>query len=92
MAKRFLIYDCNDKLTFVEERSTESLSVGDPDHAFDEEKFNRIAGLLKDCARIYITKIGDTPATKLKEMGIEPVIYEGPIVNIPKPKAKGLRE
>ncbi len=84
MAKRFLIYDCNDKITFVEERSTETYSVGDPNHLFDPEKFGRIAELLKDCTRIYITKIGDTPAAKLREMGIEPVIYEGPVEDIPK--------
>jgi len=52
MAKRFLIYDCNDETTLVEERQTESLSVGDPDHPFDAEKFGRIAALLKDCSKI----------------------------------------
>jgi hypothetical protein len=84
MAKRFLIYECNDIMTFVEERPTETYSVGDPNHPFDPEKFGRIAELLKDCTRIYITKIGDTPAAKLREMGIEPLIYEGPIEDIPK--------
>ncbi len=81
-AKRFLIYDCNDKITFVEERSTETYSVGDPNHHFDAEKFGRIAALLKDCSKIYVTQIGEVPASKLKELGIEPVIYEGPIANI----------
>ena len=82
MAKRFLIYDCNDKTTLMEERQTESLSVGDPDHPFDAERFGRIAALLKDCSKIYVTQIGEVPASKLKELGIEPVIYEGPIANI----------
>ena len=84
MAERFLVYEYNDVMTFVEERPTETYSVGDPKHPFDPEKFGRIAVLLKDCSKIYITKIGDTPAAKLKKMGIEPVIYEGLIVNIPK--------
>jgi predicted Fe-Mo cluster-binding NifX family protein len=84
MAKRFLIYDCNGEMTLVEERQTESLSAGDPDHTFDTEKFGRIASRLKDCSRIYITKIGDTPAAKLRGMGVEPVIYEGHIKDIPK--------
>ena len=84
MAKRFLVYDCNDETTLVEERPTESLSVGDPDHSFDAEKFGRIAALLKDCSKIYVTQIGEVPASKLKELGIEPVIYEGPIKDIPK--------
>ena len=82
MAKRFLVYDCNDETTLVEERPTESLSVGDPDHPFDAEKFGRIAALLKDCSKIYVTQIGEVPASKLKELGIEPVIHEGPIANI----------
>jgi len=82
MAKRFLIYDCNDKITFVEERSTETYSVGDRNHPFDPEKFGRIAALLKDCSKIYVTQIGEVPASKLKELGIEPVIHEGPIANI----------
>ena len=82
MAKQFLVYDCNDKMTLVEERPTESLSVGDPDHSFDAEKFGRIAALLKDCSKIYVTQIGEVPASKLEELGIEPVVYEGPIADI----------
>ena len=81
-AERFLIYDCDDKMIFVEERPTETYSVGDPNHPFDAEKFGRIAALLKDCSKIYVTQIGEVPASKLKELGIEPVIYEGPIANI----------
>lgn len=88
-AKRFLIYDYNDTITFVEERQTEPLSVGDPGHLFDPERFGRIAAQLKDCAKVYITKTGETPAAKLREMGIEPVIYEGLIAAIPRPEAKG---
>ncbi len=84
MAKRFLVYDCNDETTLVEERPTESLSAGDPDHSFDAEKFGRIAALLKDCSKIYVTQIGEVPASKLKELGIKPVIFDGPIVDIPK--------
>ncbi len=83
-AKRFLIYECNDIMTFVAERPTEMYSVGDPEHPFDPERFGRIAAMLKDCTRIYITQIGDTPAAKLKEIGIKPVIYEGLIEDIPK--------
>ena len=82
MAKRFLIYDCNDKITFVEERPTETYSVGDLEHTFDPERFGLVSALLKDCSKIYVTQIGEVPASKLKELGIEPVIYEGPIANI----------
>ena len=81
-AQRFLIYDLDDQLTFVEERSTESLSVGDPGHAFDADKFKRILSMLKDCSKVYITQIGEIPAAKLKESGVEPVVYSGPIASI----------
>ena len=88
-AERFLIYDLNDKMIFVEERPTVTYSVGDPDHYFDPERFAQVSGLLKDCSKVYVTKIGEVPSAKLKEMGIEPVIYEGSIAKIPRPKAKG---
>jgi nitrogen fixation protein NifX len=81
-AQRFLIYDLGDQLTFVEERSTESLSVGDPGHAFDADKFSRILSMLKDCSKVYVTQIGEMPAAKLKESGIEPVVYSGAIAAI----------
>ena len=89
MAERFLVYDCNDEMTFMEERPTERYSVGDPDHAFDPERFALVSGLLKDCSKVYVTKIGEVPSAKLKELGIEPVIYEGPIGEIPGLKVKG---
>jgi hypothetical protein len=81
-AERFLIYDCDDKMTFVEERPAETYSVGDLEHTFDPERFGRVSALLKDCSKIYVTQIGGIPTAKLKELGIEPVIYEGPIADI----------
>ncbi len=82
MAESFRIYDLNDGLSFVEERVSEKLSVGDPDHPFDAEKFNRVYETIKDCNKVYVTKIGDGPAKRLRELGVEPVIYEGPIGEI----------
>jgi len=81
-AVRFLIYDLNDGVTFVEERSAEPLSVNDPDHAFDADKFSRIVALLKDCRKVYITQIGSVPAAGLRALGVEPVVYTGPISDI----------
>jgi nitrogen fixation protein NifX len=81
-AQKFLIYDLDDRLTFVEERAAESLSVNDPGHAFDADKFNRILLILKDCSKVYITQIGAVPAARLKESGIEPVVYSGAIAAI----------
>lgn len=82
-AEYFLIYDLDDKLKFVEKRPTEKYSVGDPDHDFDPQKFNRAANLLKDCAKIYVVKIGKKPETELKKLRIEPVVYDGDIDQIP---------
>ena len=82
MAEAFLIYDLSDELTFVEKRISEKLSVGDPNHPFDADKFNRVYETIKDCTSVYSTKIGEGPAKKLKELGIEPVVYEGAISGI----------
>ena len=81
-AEHFLIYDLDVQMALVEKRVTETLSVGDPDHAFDPDKFGRIATLLKDCSKVYVTRIGEMPAAKLKFLGIEPVVYEGAIADI----------
>lgn len=81
-AERFLIFDLEDQMLFVEERATETLSVGDPAHPFDPEKFGRIASLLKDCSKIYTTQIGATPAATLKALGIDTVVYGGAIADI----------
>lgn len=83
-ANRFLIYDLDDQIAPVEERATETLSVGDPDHPFDPDKFGRIAALIKDCCKVYVTQVGEVPAAKLKALGIEPVIYSGAIADIGK--------
>jgi hypothetical protein len=37
---------------------------------------------LKDCKKVYVTKIGERPATELKALGIEPVVYQGAIADI----------
>ena len=78
----FFIYDLSNRMILVEERPTETLSVGDPDHAFNPDKFGRIAALLKDCSKVYVTQIGEVPAAKLIALGIEPVVYRGAIADI----------
>lgn len=82
MAESFLIYDVSDGLEFVEKRSAEKLSVGDPNHPFDADKFNRVYETIKDCTSVYVTKIGEGPRKKLRELGIEPVVYAGAISGI----------
>ena len=81
-ADHFLIFDVDETLRLVEKRTIEPLSVGDPNHPFDTQKFDRISSRLKDCSKVYMTRIGETPAAKLKAMNIEPVIYTGAIADI----------
>ena len=83
-AQRFLIYDMSEEATLVEARTTEPLSVGDPNHPFDADKFSRITAQLEDCAHVYATKIGIKPATELSAIGIHPMEYEGTIADIAK--------
>ena len=81
-ATRFLIYNPDGNMTLVDDREIEPLSVNDRHHSFDAEKFNRIADTLKDCRKVYMTRIGEIPAAKLKALGIEPEIYKGAIARI----------
>jgi len=80
-AERFLVFDLDEQLKLIEIRPSERLSVDDPNHPFDPDKFGRVVTLLKDCSRVYVARIGDMPAAKLKEMGIAPVVYSGPIAH-----------
>ena len=82
MAEAFLIYEIEDGLKFIEKRTSEKLSIGDPNHPFDADKFGRVYEKIKDCSNVYVTKIGEGPAKKLKELGVEPVVYEGAISGI----------
>jgi nitrogen fixation protein NifX len=81
-ANRFLIYKLVAPMALVEERPAVPLSVDDPNHAFDQDKFDRTVALLHDCTKVYVTRIGKTPAAKLKDAGIEPIVYAGAIADI----------
>lgn len=83
-AEQFLIYDMSDQADLVETRTTEPLSVGDPNHPFDANKFRRITEQLKDCSCVYATQIGKRPASELSAIGIHPIIYDGAIADIAK--------
>jgi hypothetical protein len=83
-AKRFFIYSVsNENIQLEEERLSESLSEGDLNHEFKPDKFYRILGIIKDCQKVFAKRVGITPASQLIANGIEPVIYAGPIVDIP---------
>jgi nitrogen fixation protein NifX len=82
-AERFLIYESKEgHMEKIGERETVTLSAGNTGHPFDAERFSRIVSSIADCKRVYVTKIGDVPAEKLKSHGIEPIIYQGPIRDI----------
>ncbi len=60
----------------------EAYSTGDKNHSFNQERFTAIANELRDCQKIFVTKIGTAPAKAFKDIGIEPIEYKGPISNI----------
>lgn len=83
-ADRFLIFDVKDKaLNLVETRPSTPLSVDDPGHTFDAERFESVYRMIHDCQKVFTTHIGDTPANKLRVPGIETILYSGPISSIP---------
>ncbi|MBF0498214.1 MAG: hypothetical protein HQK58_16820 [Deltaproteobacteria bacterium] len=79
-AERFLVFDLGSQPPDqAEVRPSLPLSVNDPNHPFDVQRFTTVVDVIKDCDKVYMTQIGDIPANKLKERSIEPVIYKGPI-------------
>ena len=66
----------------VNEVGVTPLSTGDRSHSFDAERFESVAGVLKGCDRIYVAQIGERPATELKKLKIEPVVFQGKISSI----------
>ena len=81
-AERFSIYTMGRQVRFIEERGCEKLSVDDPAHAFDPSKFERIAGVLHDCKKVYVADIGPVPRAALQARGIEVVRCQCPIDQI----------
>jgi predicted Fe-Mo cluster-binding NifX family protein len=82
-ATRFWIFDVEQsKQTLIMVRSVEPLSTGNMDHPFEPEKMEAIQGVIKDCERVYCTKIGDRPRQELEKAGITPVIYHDSIGSI----------
>ena len=79
-AERFLIFDSwGEGLRLVEERDSEPLPVD----IFDQDMFDWVVDIIKDCDQVYMAHIRDKSARALKKRGILPVIYAGPIGAIP---------
>ncbi|MCL7489153.1 MAG: hypothetical protein M8357_13380 [Desulfobulbaceae bacterium] len=82
-ASRFWIFDISRsgrKLIMV--RNVEPLSTGDKSHPFDPEKMARVGETIKDCERVYCTKIGERPKLELEKLGIETILYHDAIGSI----------
>ena len=83
-AGRFLIYVIEGKVqTLLAIRTLSApYSAGAEGHGFEAARFAEIVGKFNGCERLYCTRIGEKPAEELREQGIEPVIYQGPIRGI----------
>lgn len=82
MAEHFSIYEVGLGVTLIENRKCEKLSTGDPKHAFDPVKFDKIFAVLKDCKKIYVADIGKVPEAELKARGMEVIRCQCPIDQI----------
>lgn len=68
------------ELNLEDKVTVEPYSSGDQkDHPFALSAFERVSTALSGCKRVYVVKIGTTPARELRKLGIEPVIYQGEI-------------
>lgn len=82
-AERFLIYEIEVGFqTLIAIRVMTPYSDGNPDHDFNRARFAEVAEKLAGCERLYCCKIGEKPAEELRKLGIEPVVYSGPIAGI----------
>jgi len=76
-AERFLIYKAEPgKIAFVEERAVNRYCLGMEtyNHPFEEDRFVEVVSAIGDCRFVLVSKIGPTPETRLKRLGITPVM------------------
>lgn len=82
-ADKVLIYELNDKGSkLIEIRNFLPYSSGEPNHAFNQSKFDLIYSTLKDCSMLYTLKIGEIVADKFLEKGIVTKISDSRIDKI----------
>lgn len=82
-ATRFWIFDISkSQPTLIMVRNVEPLSTGDKSHSFDPERMAKTREAIKDCKRVYCTKIGDRPRLELEKTGITPFVYSDAISSI----------
>lgn len=70
-ADAFAIYKvASDSITFLESRAVEHYCQG----GFgDEDKREAILRALAECRAVFLARVGDGPAKRLRDAGIEPV-------------------
>jgi len=70
-AETFAIYSVHgDAITFLENRTVEHYCQGGYG---DEDKREAILRALADCRALFIARVGDGPAKRLRDAGITPV-------------------
>ena len=70
-AKIFYIYEVRNKMRFfVEIRKTFESINSKNKTAFDEDNFEKICNIIKDCQLLYTAQIGNKSAHLLKRKGI----------------------
>ncbi len=82
-ADKFYVYEIIGSLpAYVGERDTLNYCQGPEKHKFNQEKLDLIYELIKDCEILCTAKIGEKPASKLLEKGINIVESEGELHEI----------
>lgn len=82
-ATHFWVFDVSKSHhTLIMVRKVEPLSTGDKNHPFDPERMAKTCEVIKDCERVYCTKIGDRPRLELEKTGITIIIYSDAISSI----------
>lgn len=77
-ATSFYVYKLTDGgLDFLEKRDVDSYCTPEnakkfeADHSFNTSRFDTVWEVIKDCQILYTQRVGDTPAEKLKQKGME---------------------
>ncbi len=82
-AENFLFYEKTaEGMSLIGEVKVTPLSVNDPGHSFDPDRFKQLAEALIGCKEVYVAKIGARPSEELAGLGIKAVTYKGPIEGI----------
>jgi nitrogen fixation protein NifX len=79
----FYIYEMrNDDYFFLEKRETHCYAREITDLSFDQDRFDKVCDVIRDCRLLYINSIGEAPAYMLRRKGIYHEVVEGEIEEI----------